>query len=97
MMIWNSIDELLPGDSRPVLLSFQGYNTPMIGYCVCDENGTTFYTYDGVPALIMIYMLMPGWNCQPDITKVILTLARMRNLCSSMHMCGFMILQRIQR
>ena len=68
MMIWNSIDELLPGDSRPVLLSFQGYNTPMIGYCVCDENGTTFYTYDGVPCLnndlyVNAWMELPtGYN-----------------------------------
>lgn len=47
-MRWNSIDELLPGDDRPILLSFQGYDTPMIGYC---GERAIFYTYDGVPCL----------------------------------------------
>lgn len=68
MMRWNSIDEILPGDNRPVLLSFQDYNTPMIGYCVCDENGAIFYTYDGVPCLnndlyVNAWMELPaGYN-----------------------------------
>lgn len=65
---WIPITEAFPENSDDIILSFEKYSTTAVGRYKEDEEGGTFYMYDGV-ACLEYGLFVNAWMPMPEVYR----------------------------